>query len=189
MSRHQKWRTLSTKIVKKNPWWEYRLDAFAMPNGTRGEYHYMHTPGCSLIVALDAQGRIAWSRAYRYLFARTTLEIPGGGRKRGRSALQTAKDELREETGLTARRWKKIGTLWTNQGLTDETTTVFLASSLEQGAATPDATEDVALVWLTVKEVDQAIARGKVQDSQSIAAWTLAHPHILALIDQQKKKR
>jgi ubiquinone/menaquinone biosynthesis C-methylase UbiE len=41
-------------------------------------------------------------------------EFPGGQCKKGEAALQTAKRELREETGLCGKAWKEIGTI--NQG-------------------------------------------------------------------------
>ncbi|MBI2485292.1 NUDIX hydrolase [Candidatus Uhrbacteria bacterium] len=181
----KKWKTLSTKVVKKNPWWEYRLDRFELPSGKKGRFHYMHTPGVAFIVAVDAEGRVAWINNYRYLFQKVGLELPGGGVKPADTFRQTAAAELKEETGLTARHLKKIRDFYSNNGLSDEKAQVFLATGLTQEEATFTETEQISLCWLTVLEADRAITTNRVKDSLTIAAWALARPHVLKLIKKR----
>ena len=42
------WKKLSESIVFRNPYWTYKRDAFELPTGKPGEYHYVHTNGYSM---------------------------------------------------------------------------------------------------------------------------------------------
>src|SRR5208283_655228 len=77
------WKKLTSKIVHKNPWWNYHLDSFQIPNGVKGEYHYVHTEGSSLIIPVIDNGKIILVNQYRYLRDRESIEFPCGGVKPG----------------------------------------------------------------------------------------------------------
>ena len=54
-------------------------------------------------------------------------------------ALTAAKRELLEETGYTARQWKRILHFYVSPGFLDETMTIYLARGLQAGEAQPEA--------------------------------------------------
>src|SRR5437870_4280953 len=96
------WKKLNQDFELKNPWWTYRRDSLELPSGKRGEYHYVHTPGSSMIVPVIPDGRLLLVNQYRYLRGRESLEFPCGGVKEGSSFEETARLELAEETGYQA---------------------------------------------------------------------------------------
>ena len=60
-------------------------------------------------------------------------ELPAGRIDDGETALTAAKRELLEETGYTARQWKRILHFYVSPGFLDETMTIYLARGLRAG--------------------------------------------------------
>ena len=78
--------------------------------------------------------------------------------------------ELLEETGLRARQWRQILRMHLSNSVTDEESIVYLATGLEQGEASPEETERLALRRLPFSEVVQMVQRGEITDSITVAA-------------------
>ena len=83
--------------------------------------------------------------------------------------LDSAKRELKEETGLTALKWKKILRIHTSNSVTNEEGFVFLAENLTEGEPQFDSTEDLAIRKLPFKEAIAMVMDQQITDSLSIA--------------------
>ena len=181
----KKWKKLSSEVVHKNPWWEYRLDKFKLPNGKQGEYHYMSTPGSVFIVPVAKQGTILLHKQYRFLVDQMSVEFPAGGIKEGQTSLEAAQAELAEELQVKAAHWQSVGFFYPGNGLLDEKAEVFLAYELEDQQAKADETESFEIFKLSFEEVERMIEKNEIKDAPSIAAWAIAKPHILKIIQDQ----
>jgi 8-oxo-dGTP pyrophosphatase MutT (NUDIX family) len=93
----------------------------------------------------------------------------GGGEKE-ETALETAKRELKEETGLTADDWSVLLKIHTSNSVTDEVGYVYLAKDLTQGATEFDDTEELKIWYLPFQEAYQMVLDGKITDAISMAA-------------------
>lgn len=78
-----------------------------------------HT-GSAAVLAVDDQRRVLLVRQYRWPAQRAMWELCAGRVDPGETPLAAAKRELREETGLRARRWKKLSRFWASPGFLDE---------------------------------------------------------------------
>lgn len=105
----QRWKRIRLAEEIKNPWWTYRKDVAELPSGKQVEYHHVHTNGSSLVMPVLEDGRIVLVRQYRYLCDRESLEFPCGSVKNGSTFIETALEELAEETGFVARELTQIG--------------------------------------------------------------------------------
>jgi 8-oxo-dGTP pyrophosphatase MutT (NUDIX family) len=121
------------------------------------------------IVALDKDLNTWLVGQYRYTLNEWHWEIPEGGGPLGEDALKSAQRELREETGLIARKWTKIVHLHTSNSVTDEEGYIFLAEDLEEGSSSLEETEADLKVWkLPFKDALNMVLDGKITDSLSV---------------------
>ena len=185
----KKWKRVSSKVVAKNPHWEYVRDKFRLPSGAEGEYHYMRMRTSVSVVVVREDGKVLLHVQHRYLFGRDSLEFVAGDAHRGEPSVVAARRELAEEAGIAVKRLKKAGRFAQSTGSIQQYTDVYVGSCMHVVQAAPDETEEFKLVWMTPKQINAAIASGKLFDGFCIAVWVIAKPHVQKLIDQMKKKR
>ncbi len=165
------WRRRSRTVVYENAWLSVLHDEVDRPDGQPGIYGVIHFQNHAVaIVAIDDQDRVALVGQWRYTIDAYSWELPEGGVPPDESALAGAQRELREETGLQAARWQEIGRVAISNSVTDEFGTIFLASGLQQGPASPDGTEDLQVRWVAFEEALVMIDDGRINDLLTIAA-------------------
>lgn len=174
----RRWKTLTSKVVSKNPWWTYKIDTFKIPEGVAGEYHYVQTEGSSMIVPVTDDGRIILVNQYRYLCDRESIEFPCGGVKAGKSYEEMARLELEEETGYRSDDVERVGEFNPFNGVTNEMCAVHVARNLQPAQAKPDATEEFELLRCTPGAIEEMIRTNKIWDGMTLAAWTLVKDRI-----------
>jgi ADP-ribose pyrophosphatase len=172
------WKRIRLISEKKNPWWAYRHDEVRLPNGKRGEYHYVHVNGSSMVIPLTGAGDVIMVNQFRYLCNRESVEFPCGSVKDGSTYDETARLELAEETGYSAGRMIPAGEFNPYNGVTDEMCHIYVAVGLTPVHAERDETEEFEIVRCTADGVDRKIADGELWDGMSLAAWMLAAPTV-----------
>jgi 8-oxo-dGTP pyrophosphatase MutT (NUDIX family) len=83
--------------------------------------------------------------------------------------LNSAKRELREETGIEASHWQKLLDVHLSNSVSDEAGYVYLATGLSFTEAAPDETEEIHVKKLPFEEAYQMVLNGEITDSLSIA--------------------
>jgi ADP-ribose pyrophosphatase len=146
-----------------------RRDVVELPDGTRATREYVLHPGAVAIVALAADGSVVLERQHRYPMRRDFVEIPAGKLEKGEVPLDTAKRELREETGYAAAEWTRLGVLHNAIGYSDETIEFWLARGLEKGERSLDAGEFLEVFSLPLPEAVQKVKDGEITDAKTIA--------------------
>ncbi|TWF33895.1 ADP-ribose pyrophosphatase YjhB (NUDIX family) [Chitinophaga polysaccharea] len=141
------------------------------PTGGQGIYGVVHFKNQAIgVVALDEENNIYLVGQYRFPLEQYSWEIPEGGGPLGEPALDAAKRELLEETGLVARHWEVITRLALSNSVSDETGVVFLARGLEQRQAEPEETEQLMVKKVPFEEAYRMVDRFEITDSLSVAA-------------------
>ncbi len=147
-----------------------RLISVRVEETDRGPREVVEHPGAVAILAVDEKGKVLLVRQHRHGAGRALWEIPAGTLEPGESPLRCAQRELWEETGLRARRWRKLGAFYTSPGVMNELMHLFLAEGLE-GELSPQVQGEIAeLGFRAPHEVLEEVARGEVGDGKTLAA-------------------
>jgi 8-oxo-dGTP pyrophosphatase MutT (NUDIX family) len=164
------WQTLSTKAIYKNPWMSIREDQVINPKGGRGIYGVVSFGNKAIgIIPIDAEGNTYLIGQYRYTLNEYSWEIPEGGGPLGIDPLESAKRELKEETGFTAAKWLNIGRIHTSNSVTDEEGYIFLARELTAGETEFEETEDLQIRKVPFQEAVRMVMDGEITDAISMA--------------------
>jgi ADP-ribose pyrophosphatase len=131
--------------------------------------------GSAVMMAVDAKDRVMLVRQYRMPADKFLWELPAGKTDEGETVLQAARRELIEETGLRAKKWKKLVSFFPSPGFVEEKMTIFLATDLTQGESQPMEDERIETRWFTKKELREWIASNRILDSKTMVGflyWT-----------------
>jgi 8-oxo-dGTP pyrophosphatase MutT (NUDIX family) len=165
------WKTLDSKRIYDSPWITVFEDNVINPKGGRNIYGHVHFKSKAIaIVPLDDEGNTWIVGQDRYTTKEYTWEVPMGGSDPGEEPIDTARRELKEETGLTAATLTAIMRLHTSNSITDEEGFVFVARDLEVGETNFDDMEDLAIRKLPLTEAIDMVVRGEITDAISVAA-------------------
>ncbi len=130
--------------------------------------------GSAVMVAMDESKRILLARQYRLPAKKSLWELPAGKLDEGETPLQAARRELAEETGYRAKKWKKLASFYVSPGYAAERMTIFLATDLTEGEATPMDDERIEKQWFQQKEIAAMIEGGKIEDAKTIIGFFMA---------------
>jgi len=148
---------------------------FVPPDGDQDvPFYRIVTPDWINVIPLADDGHVLFVRQYRFGTENFTLEIPGGMCDPGEQPLESARRELREETGYEAASWKSLGAVHPNPALQSNRCHTFLARELTRvGAPQPDEHESFEAQQLSLDQVRAAIASGEITHSLVVAAFHL----------------
>ena len=138
------------------------------PSGFEIRRAIVHHHGSAVMMAVDDRKRVLLVRQYRVPARAYLWELPAGRLDAGETPLRAAKRELVEETGYRAKHWKKLVTFFPSPGYVAEKMTIFLATGLKEGKATPMEDERIETRWFTQKEIEDGIRSGKIIDAKTM---------------------
>ena len=168
---HNPWTILNEKEVYENPWIKLTEFDVLNPSGGKGLYGKVHFKNNAIgIIALDENLNTYLVGQYRFPLNKYSWEIPEGGGPLGIDLLESAKRELKEETGLVAAEWTKLLDLHLSNSVTDEFGCIFLARQLKQEEAMPEETEQLVVKKVPFEEAYAMVEQGKITDSLAVTA-------------------
>jgi 8-oxo-dGTP pyrophosphatase MutT (NUDIX family) len=166
----------NSKSIYKDPWIKVRLDKLSWPNGQETNYSVISLKGGIGVVPLTDDNKIVLVGQYRYAPDVYSWEIPKGAFPtfdNKLSPLEVAREELEEETGLSAKRWRSLAMIHTLMGSTNDKVYLFLAQELKQGNSHPDDTEVIMTKKVSFKKFFEMVEKEEITDSPSITAVSL----------------
>jgi len=163
------WTRRSRRIAYTNPWITVWHDDVAQPDGSPGIYGVVHFENLAAgVVVLDDSDRVLLVGQHRYTFDAYSWELPEGGVPAGEAALDGARRELLEETGVEADGWRELVRFELSNSITDEAGVIFAARARSVGEAHPDPSEELVTRWISFDEGLAMIADGQIRDAMTI---------------------
>jgi len=129
--------------------------------------------GSAVMMAVDEKKRVLLVRQYRLPADQYLWELPAGRLDPGETPIKAAKRELIEETGYRAKKWKKLASFFVSPGYVQERMTIFLATDLTAGEATPMDDERIEVGWFKPKKIEKMIDSGEIVDAKTMVGFLL----------------
>lgn len=171
MDEKNPWTTLESRKIYENNWIGLTEHDVINPSGGKGIYGQVHFKNLAIgILPLDEEKNTWLVGQYRYPLNAYSWEIPEGGGPLHLPALDSAKRELLEETGLTASYWQQIQQMHLSNSVSDELAIIYIATGLTEGESEPEETEQLRIRKLPFEEAYQMVLHGEITDSMSVAA-------------------
>ena len=172
-SKRTKARLVSSRTVYTGPVFWVSTDHVEEPGGVRARRDVVHHSGSVVVLAVDDSGatpRVLLERQYRHAAEDYLWELPAGRIDPGEQELTAARRELLEETGYTARKWKRILKFYASPGFVAETMSVFLATGLRAGEAQPEEDEIIYKRLVPLPAAVSMAVRGTIRDAKTISS-------------------
>ena len=165
------WTVLGERSVYDNNWINVTEYDVLNPNGGKGIYGKVHFKGLAIgVIPLDDEGYTWLVGQFRFPLNAYSWEIPEGGGDLTVPPIESARRELKEETGLVAKEWTLIQEIHLSNSVSDERGFIFLARDLQQEDAMPEETEQLLVRRVSFDEAFEMVERGEITDSMSVAA-------------------
>ncbi len=146
----------------------FRVDQIRLPNGKKATREYLDHPGAVGVIPLIGKDKVVLVRQYRHPVREITWELPAGKLAKGERPLPCVRRELQEETGYTAKKYKKLIAFWPTAAFANEVIHLYIATQLKPGKNNPDQDEFIDCAIWPLKKAYHAIKTGKIKDSKTI---------------------
>lgn len=170
-SQTEKGRVLSSRVSYRGPVFWVTTDQVEEPGGIRARRDVVRHSGSIVVLAVEDRGskpHVLLERQYRHAARSMMWELPAGRIDEGERELAAAKRELLEETGYTARQWKKILHFYVSPGFLDETMSIYLAGDLRPGIAQPEEDEKIQIRFFPLSAARRMVRKGLIRDAKTI---------------------
>ena len=154
------------------------LETVTLPNQQVLQLEVVRHPGGAAVVALDDSDQVCLLRQYRHASGGWLWELPAGKIDHPESPQHTARRELQEEAGLTAKQWHCLGNFLSTPGFCDERIHLYLAQTLGQTETDRHPDEVIEVHWINFEQALEWVHGGEIVDAKTIIGLLLAQPQI-----------
>ena len=148
-----------------------RRDTVELPDGHPATREHILHVGAVAVLALTDTNEVILERQYRYPFHDILTEIPAGKlNSREEDPLSAAKRELAEETGIHAKKWRRLGDFYGSPAILGERLQLFLAEDLSRGQTHTDEDEFLEVFQMPLTELVAKVLAGDIPDGKTQVA-------------------
>ncbi len=184
----QKWTLLKEEDVSPSPWFPVFKHTVQLANGNIVDDYFISPLGDVVqIIPITSKNEVVLVRQYKHALGEIVIELPGGMQQKSRSVIQSALNELEEETGIktTADKLISLGKIANNPTKIKQVTYGFILFDAEINSVQKlDATEDIQIMTIPASQVLQMARDNEIWVTDSlnfILKAALAYPEVFGL--------
>lgn len=144
------------------------LDEVKLPDGTESTREWIKHPGACAVVPVFEDGTIMLLKQFRYPPRRTFIEVPAGKIDPGEDPANTARRELKEESGLNCTNLENAGSFYPAIGYADEIIHIYVAWGLTKEQQNADDDEFLLTYRIPFAKALHMIHTGEISDGKTI---------------------
>lgn len=170
------WKKLKSEVVYENRWMKLLKEDVVQPDGEESIYTFLDVREGTIIVAEDSDGKIFLIEEYRFPIKKAVWLLPMGMVGAEETPEENSKIELREETGITAKDWEKLGSYYPYTGKANAIIHVYLAKdlNLEKIGINQEGDESIwQLKKASIDEVREMIKNNEIESGEALAALSM----------------
>jgi ADP-ribose pyrophosphatase len=173
------WRVERKRILFSHPRVVLTEEAVRLPDGSLVENYLQITIAEHVaIIARSDEGKFLVCRQYKHGPRAVGLTFPAGAIEPGEEPSEAARRELREETGIAARNWRRLGRFVLNGNQGAGAVHLFFAQVADAVDYNPKPTrtdlEEQEILWLTEDKLIEASRCGQFRIASHALALAFA---------------
>jgi|SRR6185369_5045944 len=162
------WKVLGSTIVYRNPWMTVQEDKVIHPGGSPGIFGIVTIKPGAAIIPLDDENNVYLIKEHHYATNKDNLEAASGGKEKGENYLAAAKRELKEETGISAKKWISLGVMEAFTTYLQSPVHLYLAERLSFSSAQLENTETIHTQKVPLVKALKLIESGKIVHAATV---------------------
>ncbi len=172
IAKSSKIKKISSKVEYKCPYFKIVKSGFLIPGENKPVYWYLLKRADYVAVLAKDRNYFYMVELYRFAIERKSLEFPAGIIGKKEMPAQAAKRELKEETGIVAKKFTFLGWYYAYIGMSDSKSYVFLAEDLSFGGQKLDKSEfGMKIKKVKISEMENLIKKGKIRGEHNINSF------------------
>lgn len=161
----------SKKVFSAKLFDVYELE-IEFPNGKKAIHHVVERRPVVYIFPLIkkiTKYELYFAAEYSYNTGEIVMQTPAGYIEDSENALQAAKRELEEETGIIAKHWEALPTLEFAKSSLKAKAYLYIATDLEVAVAHPEETENIRIMKMNLKDAVKKVMSGEIRKAAVVA--------------------
>jgi ADP-ribose pyrophosphatase len=171
-------KTISSEMIYKGAILNLRKDTVEVVGNRISHREIIEHNGGVTIAAVTDDNKMVLVKQFRKAVEKVILEVPAGKRDGDEEYLETAKRELKEETGYTAKNIKMLTKFYSSVGYSEELIYAYLCTGLTPGETDFDDNEAIDVVEYDIDELYKMIMNGEIADAKTIVTVLMAIKHL-----------
>ena len=184
----KKWILISEEDVSPSHWFPVKRHTVQLANGNIvDDYYFAPLGDVVMVLAVTPKKEVVLVRQYKHALGEITLEIPGGMQQKNTTVIQSALNELEEETGIKigAEELFPLGKIAINATKLKQVTYGFIVFNAEFNSTQRlDSTEDIEILTVPAPEVVSMVMAGEIWTTDTVSfilKAALAYPDVFGL--------
>lgn len=163
-------KTIKANYIYQGKVINVRVDDVMLPNEKEAKREIVEHRGGVGIIPFDGEN-VYLVRQYRYALRQELIEIPAGKREFDEKPIETAKRELYEEIGATAKNFIYLGEFYPTVGYCEEIIYLFLATNLKfSNRLHLDPDEFLSVYKLKLEDAINMVKNNEIKDAKTVIA-------------------